>query len=92
MSKKRYTDEFRIEAVKQVTDRGYTVAVVADRLGVSHHSLYQWIKRFRVVPAEYNAIDEQRAEIRRLTAELKRISEERDIFKMAATNLTKAAE
>jgi putative transposase len=32
MSGKRYTDEFKIEAVKQVTDRGYSVAEVADRL------------------------------------------------------------
>lgn len=32
MSNKRYTDEFKIEAVKQVTERGHTVAdVAADR-------------------------------------------------------------
>ena len=40
MSKPRYTVEFKAEAVKQVTDRGYSVAEVADRLGVSTHSLY----------------------------------------------------
>uniref|UniRef100_UPI00131EF3AD transposase n=1 Tax=Xanthomonas fragariae TaxID=48664 RepID=UPI00131EF3AD len=40
MSSKRYTDEFKIEAVRQVTDRGFKVAEVAERLGVTTHSLY----------------------------------------------------
>lgn len=31
MSGKRYTDEFKIEAVKQVTERGHSVAEVAQR-------------------------------------------------------------
>jgi transposase len=35
MSGKRYPEEFKIEAVKQVADRGYTVAEVADRSGVT---------------------------------------------------------
>jgi len=45
MSGKRYPEEFKIEAVKQVTERGHTSAEVAARLGVSAHSLYQWVKR-----------------------------------------------
>ena len=36
----QYTEEFKIEAVKQVTERGYSVADVAERLGTSTHSLY----------------------------------------------------
>jgi transposase len=36
MSGKRYPDEFKIEAVKQITDRGYSVKEVADRLGVTY--------------------------------------------------------
>ena len=35
MSAKRYPEDFKIEAVKQVTDRGYKVAEVAQRLGVT---------------------------------------------------------
>jgi len=33
MSSKRYPEEFKIEAVKQVTKKGYSVAEVATRLG-----------------------------------------------------------
>lgn len=46
MSSKRYTEEFKAEAVKQVTDRGHSVADVAGRLGVSIHSLYAWRKQY----------------------------------------------
>jgi transposase len=48
MSGKRYTDEFKAEAIKQVIERGYTVKEVAGRLGVSSHSLYEWVRRARV--------------------------------------------
>ena len=68
MSAKRYTDEFRIEAVKQVTDRGHPVAEVASRLGVNSHSLYQWMRRHRVPEAEQLVTEEQNAELRQLKA------------------------
>jgi transposase len=45
MSGKRYPEEFKIEAIKQVTDRGYKVGEVARRLGVTPKSLHEWIKR-----------------------------------------------
>ena len=45
MSNKLYHDELKIEAVKQVTERGYSVAVVASRLGTTTHSVYAWIKK-----------------------------------------------
>jgi transposase len=35
MSGKRYSEEFKIEAVKQITDRGYKIGEVAKRLGVT---------------------------------------------------------
>jgi transposase-like protein len=42
MSKgRRYTEEFKNEAVKQITERGYSVTEVADRLGVCTKTLYQ---------------------------------------------------
>jgi transposase len=35
----RFTEEFRIEAVKQVTERGFAVKDVSQHLGVSPYSL-----------------------------------------------------
>lgn len=41
MSNQRYTPEFKDEAVRQVTERRYSVAEVSSRLGVSAHSLHK---------------------------------------------------
>jgi transposase len=81
MSKKRFTEEFKIEAVKQVTERNHPVAEVAARVGVNGYSLYQWIKRYSVSPADRVIAADQQSEVRRLKAELKRVTEERDILK-----------
>ena len=89
MSGKRYTEEFKIEAVKQVTERGHPAAEVAVRLGVSAHSLYQWVKRYATPPAERQKVEDQQAEMKRLKAELKRVTEERDILKKAAAYFAK---
>ena len=84
MTSKRYTEEFKIEAVKQVTDRGYSVIEVAERLGMTTHSLYAWMKRYSEPnPRQANKVDDQ-AEIAKLKADLRRVTEERDILKKAA--------
>jgi len=84
MSKgKRYTKEFKIEAVKQVTDRGYSVNEVAERLGITTKSLYNWRSQLSgKKPASLSSDDSVR--IAKLEAELKRVTEERDILKKAA--------
>lgn len=92
MSAKRYTEEFKVEAVKQVTQRGRPVAEVAGRLGVTPHSMYQWIKRYTVPEAERQAASSQADEVKRLKAELKRVTEERDILKKAAAYFARTSE
>jgi transposase len=89
MSGKRYPEEFKIEAVKQVVDRGYSVADVARRLDVTTHSLHAWIKKYGPDAREHNAQTESQAEIRRLQKELKRVIEERDILEKAAAYFAK---
>lgn len=86
MSGKRYTQEFKDEAVRQVTDRGHSTADVAARLGISAHSLYRWVRDARPPAEEKQAVDlqEANAEIKRLQRELRRAREERDILKKAA--------
>ena len=39
MSGKRYPEEFKIQAVKQVVEMGFTMTDVAQRLGVTYKSL-----------------------------------------------------
>ena len=38
----RYTDEFKAEALKQITERGHSTVEVANRLGITDKSLYRW--------------------------------------------------
>lgn len=89
MNSQRYPEEFKIEAVKQVTERQRPVAEVAERLGVSVHSLYAWIRRYSKAPAAQQMETSQQAEIRRLKAELRRVTDERDILKKAAAYFAK---
>lgn len=91
MSAKRYTEEFKVEAVKQVTERGHPVAEVASRLGMTTHSLYEWIRKYGVKEPAQPKSQGQEAEIRKLKAELKRVTEERDILKKAAAYFAKAS-
>lgn len=83
MGTSNYSDEFKRDAVQQITVRGYPVREVSRRLGVSSHSLYKWIKLFAAPLPKPSGIDHE-AEIRRLKRELARVTEERDILKKAA--------
>nr|WP_313447685.1 IS3 family transposase [Atlantibacter hermannii] len=90
MSGKRYPEEFKTEAVKQVVDRGYSVSSVATRLDITTHSLYAWIKKYGPDPSTNKEQSDAQAEIRRLQKELKRVTDERDIFKKSRGVLRKA--
>ena len=89
MSNQRYPEEFKIQAVKQVTEKKLPVSEVAARLGVSVHSLYAWVKRYTKPQEQRVEEDDQSAQVRRLRAELKRVTEERDILKKAAAYFAK---
>lgn len=47
MGDKCYTEESKIEAVKQITTHGYSIQDVAQRLGVRSYSLDAWRKKYR---------------------------------------------
>jgi transposase len=83
-----YTDQFKQDAVAQITERGYPIKEVSERLGVSLHSLYAWKRKFGKATA---GDTEKDVEIRRLKRELARVSEERDILKKATAYFARDA-
>ena len=87
----RYTDEFKRDAVAQFTDLGYSVKEVAERLGVCAKSLYDWKKQLHKPAKERKQEASNAAEIRRLKAELLRVTEERDILKKATVYFARDA-
>lgn len=94
MSKQRFTPEFKDEAVRQITERGYAVSEVSERLGVSAHSLYKWVKAVKPNKTEQSnrELVEARSEVLKLRAQLRRAEDERDILKKAAAYFAREPE
>ena len=84
MSSPRFSPEFKEEAVRQVTQRGYSVVEVAERVGVSANSLYKWVRASKAAVGGSDELSASKLEIQKLKAELRRVQEERDILKKAA--------
>ncbi len=89
MSSQRFTPEFKEEAVRQVIQRGYSVREVAERVGVSAHSLYKWVREARPKNAQADELAAAKLENQQLRAALRRTEEERDILKKAAAYFAK---
>ena len=90
---RRFSREFKQEAVKLVEAGDQTVAEIAKELGVSENSLYRWRQEYQqdgdqAFPGKgrLKADDEY---IRRLERELKRVKQERDILKKAVAIFSK---
>jgi transposase len=81
-SRRKFTPEFKAEAVQMVHDSGGNIAQVAKELGVYDSTLGNWVRQAR---AEANGAPsvEERAEIRELRRELDRTRRERDILAKA---------
>jgi transposase len=93
MKRTKYTTEFKLEAVKQILEKGHSATDVASRLGVPVGLLYTWtrkLKRSDEKPIE--DIKALQAEMTKLKAELRRTTEERDILKKAAAYFAKVSE
>ena len=80
MSRKRFAEEFKIEAVRQITERGFAGRDVTERLGVSPNSLYAWIKPFGLPAEKHVRQQDLGAEIGCLQAQLKRERVRRRIY------------
>ena len=80
MGQGNFMEDFKLDAIKQITERGHSIADVSQRLGVSTHSLYAWMKKYSTQPS-VAVKNDQSAEIKRLKQELSRVTEERDILK-----------
>lgn len=87
MGRAKCGDDFKRDAVHPIVDRGYPVS---QRLGVSTHSLYGWVKLF-FKSGKSGSEDEQATEIRRLKREPMRVPKERDILKRATAYFAKDA-
>jgi transposase len=94
-TRRTYTPEFKIEAVKLVTEKGYSVAEAARSLGISENLLRLWKQALldkgeHAFPGNGN-LSPLEQEVQRLRAENKRLLAERDILKKAAAFFAREA-
>lgn len=55
MGTPRFIPDFNEEAVRQITEHGYSVTEVCNRPGVSAHSLYRWLRTIEPDNGEQHA-------------------------------------
>ena len=82
-SKRNYTDDFKREAVKLVTEQGYSFAEAARNLGIHVNLLRAWKQKFEDEKNSSPQQQQQQSEIERLREENRRLRMERDILKKA---------
>ena len=89
MAEKRhqYTEEFKREAIRLVTEQGYGVSEAARNLGINAHMLGRWKREFdtqgSVAFPGNGRMSPDQEELQRLRDENKRLRMERDILKKA---------
>ena len=93
MERRRFTREFKLEAVKLIKDRGVSYVQAAQELGVHQSVLRNWVRAFADDPAQafpgHGQMKPEQAEIARLKREVTRLKAERDILKKAAAYFAK---
>jgi transposase len=87
VKRRRYTEEFKREAVRLVRESAHPVAQVARDLGIPDNVLYRWTSQHRQAEAHGTTRAAKRteaAELTRVKRELARVTQERDFLKRAA--------
>jgi transposase len=88
MERRKFTREFKLEAVKLIKERGVSVAQASHDLGVHRTVLRTWVKDFGADPIQafpgHGQMKAEQAEIARLKREVIKLKAERDILKKAA--------
>lgn len=77
------SQRFKDQVINLITERGHSVITVVENLGVSQHSILEWLKAVQPLrnhPNEHELLEAKR-EILRLKSQLKQTEEERDILK-----------
>jgi transposase len=95
MERRQFTREFKLEAVKLITERGVTVAQASRDLGVHGTVLRRWVKECTADPQQafpgQGQMKPEQLEIARLRREVLKLKAERDILKKAAAYFAKEA-
>jgi transposase-like protein len=88
---RRYSPEFKAEAVRLMRETDETVSSIARDLGVSEPSLRAWVEAARPQP-KAPLTEDERSELIQLRRDLRRVEMERDILKKATAFFARQSE
>jgi transposase len=92
MERRKFTREFKLEAVRLITERGVSYAQAEQDLDVHQSQLRGWVKRFADDPQHafpgQGQMKPEQLEIAQLKREVIKLKAERDILKKAAVSST----
>jgi len=87
---RKFSEEFKEEAVKLVIQQGLTVRQVCQDLGLGKSTLDKWVRAARDAQVVGDPLTEpERAELKRLRKELQTVKMERDFLKKASAYFAK---
>lgn len=90
MARRSFSREFKLEAVRLVSERGLSVAQAARDLDLHENVLRKWVRQYRDDPAHAfpgaGQMKPEQAEIAELKKEIRKLKAERDILKKAAVD------
>ena len=88
MPRRKFSREFKLEAVRLIKDRGVAVAQAARDLDVHENVLRKWVRELSADPQQafpgHGQMKPEQLEIDRLRKEVAKLKAERDILKKAA--------
>ena len=93
MERRKFTREFKLEAVRLIKDRGVSYAQASQNLNVHTSQLRDWVKKFSDDPQQAfpgnGQMKPEQLEIAQLKREVAKLKAERDILKKAAAYFAK---
>ena len=92
-TRKKYSKEYKLDAVSLVLDQGYTVTEAANSLEINRSVLKRWIKEFESDDGHAfrgnGKLTAEQAEIRRLKEENRSLKMEKEVLKKATVFFAK---
>ncbi len=93
MQRRKFSREYKLEAVRLIRERGVSVAQAARDLDVHENVLRKWVKEYGSDPVQafpgHGQMRPEQLEIERLRKEVAKLKAERDILKKAAAYFAK---
>lgn len=92
-TRRKYTKEFKLDAISLVTEQGYTIAEAARSLGIHSNILSHWIRELadkdNLAFRGNGKLTAEQSEIRQLREEVRRLTMEKEILKKATAFFAK---